>query len=165
MGCLGDATTGDAKSADTKLKKFEEIKSEADLLPPGAKVGTVPSDLAQSTGLERLEILGKMEGIDIFDMKTLDASRKGTMQDPIAVRSFGDEQYCGCTGYPVDSHPTIWLTMSRDRPITRCVECGSVYKMDYVGPQDDPHDHHHGDHHGYEEPKNFSDFVRPEYRY
>jgi cytochrome c oxidase subunit 5b len=59
------------------LSKSTEIKSEADLLPPGAKAGTVPTDLEQSTGLERLEILGKMEGIDIFDMKPLDASRKG----------------------------------------------------------------------------------------
>jgi len=59
------------------LRKSVEIKSEVDLLPPGAKAGTVPSDLEQSTGLERLEILGKMEGIDIFDMKPLDASRKG----------------------------------------------------------------------------------------
>ena len=31
----------------------------------------------QSTGLERFEILGKMQGIDVFDMKPLDASRKG----------------------------------------------------------------------------------------
>jgi cytochrome c oxidase subunit 5b len=54
-----------------------EIKSEEDLLPPGAKVGTVPTDLEQATGLERLEILGKMEGVDIFDMKPLDSSRKG----------------------------------------------------------------------------------------
>jgi hypothetical protein len=57
-----------------------EIKTEDDLLPPGAKPGTVPTDLEQATGLERLEILGKMEGIDIFDMKPLDASRKGTLQ-------------------------------------------------------------------------------------
>lgn len=36
--------------------------------------------------------------------------------------------------------------------------------MKYVGAEDDPHDdHHHGDHHGYEEPKNFSDFVKPAY--
>lgn len=33
--------------------------------------------------------------------------------------------------------------------------------MEYVGAQDD-HGHGH-DHHGYEEPKNFSDFVKPEY--
>jgi len=37
----------------------------------------VPTDLEQSTGLERLEILGKMEGVDIFDMRPLDASRLG----------------------------------------------------------------------------------------
>jgi cytochrome c oxidase subunit 5b len=152
----------------TKLKKLDEIKTEADLLPPGATVGTIPTDLDQATGLERLEILGKMQGVDIFDMKPLDASRKGTLDNPIVVKSFGDEQYAGCTGYPADSHNTIWLTMSRDRPVERCPECGNVLKMEYVGPTEDPHahDHHaHGDGaHNYEEPKNFTDFVRPEYR-
>jgi cytochrome c oxidase subunit 5b len=63
--------------------------------------------------------------------------------------------------------------MSRERPVERCPECGSVYKMEYVGPQDDGHhDHHHhddGHDHGYahpllEEPKTFADFVKPEYR-
>ena len=54
-----------------------EIKTEADLLAPGAAPGTIPTDLEQSTGLERLEILGKMQGVDIFDMKPLDASRTG----------------------------------------------------------------------------------------
>jgi len=54
-----------------------EIESEADLMPAGAAPGTVPTDLEQATGLERLEILGKMQGVDIFDMRPLDASRKG----------------------------------------------------------------------------------------
>lgn len=54
-----------------------EIRSEEDLLPPGAEPGTVPTDLEQSTGLERFEILGKMQGVDVFDMRPLDASRKG----------------------------------------------------------------------------------------
>ncbi|KAH0539001.1 hypothetical protein FGG08_004451 [Glutinoglossum americanum] len=137
-----DAKPDDAKPTDAKLKTFSEIKSEGDLLAPGAAPGIVPTDLMQSTGLERLEILGKMEGVDIFDMKPLDASRKGTLQDPIMVKSFGEEQYCGCTGYPVDSHTTLWLTITRDRPIGRCTECGSVYKMDYLGPTEDSHDHH-----------------------
>lgn len=52
--------------------------------------------------------------------------------------------------------------MSRKRPFERCPECGSVYRMDYVGKPDDPHDHHH---HGYEEPKNFTDYVKPDYWY
>jgi hypothetical protein len=35
----------------------------------------------------------------------------GTLDDPIIVKSAGDEQYAGCTGYPADSHVTIWLTV------------------------------------------------------
>ncbi|KAL0256584.1 Cytochrome c oxidase subunit 4 [Diplodia seriata] len=153
---------------DKQMKKFEEISTESDLLPPGAAPGTVPTDIEQATGLERLEILGKIQGVDIFDMKPLDSSRKGTLDDPIMVRSFGDEQYAGCTGVPADSHVVQWLTMSRDRPIERCPECGNVLKMEYVGPTDDGHhhDHHHDDGaHNYEgEPKTLADFVRPEYR-
>lgn len=48
-----------------------------DLFGPGAKPGTVPTDMEQATGLERLEILGKMEGVDVFDMRPLDSSRRG----------------------------------------------------------------------------------------
>ena len=65
------------------------------------------------------------------------------MQDPITVQSFGEEQYLGCTGVPADSHITTWLTVSKDRPIERCPECGSVYKMDYIG-QEHHDDHGHG---------------------
>lgn len=54
-----------------------EVKTFDDLLPPGAAPGTVPTDYEQATGLERLEILGKMQGIDVFDMRPLDASRMG----------------------------------------------------------------------------------------
>ncbi|MCJ1257532.1 Cytochrome c oxidase subunit 4 [Lignoscripta atroalba] len=167
-----DAKSGDPApgQVDKKMKAFEEIQTEADLLPPGTSPGTIPTDLDQATGLDRLEILGKMQGVDIFDMKPLDASRKGTLDNPIVVRSFGDEQYAGCTGYPADSHVTIWLTMSRDRPVERCPECGNVLKMEYVGPMDDPHAHDgHGEEHAdgshnYVEPKTFADYVRPEYR-
>ncbi|KAH0286033.1 cytochrome c oxidase-like protein polypeptide IV [Aureobasidium namibiae CBS 147.97] len=158
-----------------KVKPFEEIQNEHDLMPAGAEPGTVPTDIDQATGLERLEILGKMQGIDVFDMKPLDASRKGTMKEPITVRSFGDEQYVGCTGCPADSHVVAWLTMSRDRPIERCPECGSVYNMEYVGPEEshDAHGNHghdvghadtDGSHNFGGEPKTLADFVRPEYR-
>lgn len=60
------------------------------------------------------------------------------------------------------------LTARYDRlpssaPLSAAPECGSVYKMSYVGPEDHGHDDHGHDHHGYEEPKNFSDFVKPQY--
>merc|ERR1711900_56597 len=108
--CRAAAPTPASGSNEGKIKKFQDIKSEADLIGPGAAPGTIPTD----------------------------------------------------------SHNVIWLTMSRERPVERCPECGNVLKMDYVGPQEDPHAHDahgHGDHgHAYEEPKTFADFVRPEYR-
>lgn len=69
-----------------------DIETEQDLLPPGAAPGTIPTDLEQATGLERFEILGKMQGIDVFDMKPLDASRVGmytyfTRPSPYDLRS------------------------------------------------------------------------------
>ena len=95
-----------------------------DLLPPGAEPGTVPTDLNQSTGLERLEILGKMQGIDIFDMKPLDASRKGTDALPTVMNSFttvdeitpvgtvpckcGRETWRACAGGGLDSCDRTW---------------------------------------------------------
>lgn len=60
------------------LVRIIEVETETDLLPPGAAPGTVPTDEEQATGLERFEILGKTEGVDVFDMKPLDASRRGT---------------------------------------------------------------------------------------
>ena len=87
------------------------------------------------------------------------------MDDPITVNSAGNEQYVGCTGYPVDSHGVLWITLTRDEPQSRCMECGSVYKMQYVGPQEDAHGHDHGHHaeNPYPKPKNMADFLKPEY--
>ena len=103
----------------------------------------------------------------------------GTFEDPIIVRSAGEEIQCGCTGSPADSHFVRWCVvcsvalsfqfivlliqhqLSRHRPYERCDECGSVYKMEYIGAPDDPHHHHHG----YEEPKTMADYVKPEYWY
>ncbi|KAF3932793.1 hypothetical protein ABW19_dt0207740 [Dactylella cylindrospora] len=155
----------ESKSEPTGLKTFSEIKSPADLFGPGAQPGTVPTDLEQATGLERLEILGKMEGVDIFDMKPLDASRLGTLENPIIAKSFGEEQYVSLQisyktigALLIDSHVTMWLTLSRTRPVERCPECGNVIKMEYVG---DPHSHAHLP----EEPKTMADFIKPEYEY
>lgn len=41
----------------------------------------------------------------------------GTLDNPIMVKSFGDEQYAGCTGYPADSHVVLWLTVFPLTPI------------------------------------------------
>ncbi|KAF7441457.1 Cytochrome c oxidase polypeptide IV mitochondrial [Pyrenophora tritici-repentis] len=134
--------------------------------PPGAKPGTVPTDAEQATGLERLEILGKMQGIDIFDMRpwTPAVSVRGaaspmgeiiswrTMEDPITVNAAGDEQYVGCTGFPADSHNVLWITLTRDEPKSRCMECGSPLRPPRPPCEPIP------------KPKNMADFLKPEYQ-
>ena len=61
---------------------------EPSIFGPGAKSGEVPTDENQSTGLERLQVLGAIEGVDVFDYKPLDSSRIGTKADPIKVFSW-----------------------------------------------------------------------------
>ena len=106
----------------------------------------------------------------------LERDRPGTLTDPIFVKSAGNEQFAGCSGCPADSHAIRWLGMSRARPMNRCDECGSVYMMEYVGPDDshlrDEKGNWVGDHHHHDDPlkarweqvEHFSDYVRSEYR-
>ena len=46
-----------------------------------------PNSENQSTGLERFELLAKLDGVDVFDMKPLKVERLGTMKEPISVYS------------------------------------------------------------------------------
>lgn len=116
-----------------------EVTNNESLIGPGAKEGTIPTDLDQATGLERLELLGKLEGIEFFDSKPLDASRTGTMKDPIIIDSYDDHRYVGCSGAPADSHEVQWMRLT-DKRVSRCWECGSVYKLNKCGV---PHEGHH----------------------
>lgn len=41
----------------------------------------------QATGLERFELLGKLEGVDVFDMKAIEMTRLGTLEEPVQIYS------------------------------------------------------------------------------
>lgn len=105
------------------------------------------------------------------------SDRLGTVDNPIVIKSHGEEQYVGCTGVPADTHEQNWMVISRDRPIERCTACGNVLKMDYIGVED-PHRkfcsrqalfeaNSTTDGHPPEkfEPATFADFIKPEYTY
>ncbi|KAL0954890.1 hypothetical protein HGRIS_003823 [Hohenbuehelia grisea] len=136
-----------AVSKQTPVRAFTATaRARSDHGPPppqlygaGGKPGEIPSDLDQATGLERLQLLGDLEGVPVFDDKPLDASRLGTKADPIKVLSYDVERIVGCTGYPADSHDIIWFNLKKDK-IGRCTECGSVYQLDFQGEE---HAHHH----------------------
>jgi len=73
-----------------------------ELYGPGAKPGTVPTDLDQSTGLERLQLLGQTQGINVFDEEPLDSSRIGTKANPVLVPSYvrAYSHFCGIVCRP-----------------------------------------------------------------
>lgn len=119
--------------------KLADVKTPGDLFGTGAQPNTVPTSLEQATGLERLELLGKLEGVEIFETEPLDASRTGTMADPIVIDLFDEYRYIGCTGSPGGSHVVQWLKPRKDK-VARCWECGSVYKLNYLGTGEA---HHH----------------------
>ncbi|EIM22243.1 COX5B-domain-containing protein [Wallemia mellicola] len=110
---------------------------------PGAEDGTVPTDEDQATGIERMELLAKAQGSELFDMQPLKVDRMGTMKDPIIVPSLTPIRIVGSTGYPVDSNDTVWLTLDVrvNDGIGRCPESGVVYKLDYQGAPLDEHHH------------------------
>ncbi|KAJ7773310.1 cytochrome c oxidase subunit VB-domain-containing protein [Mycena metata] len=135
-------------SASSSLRAFSTtLRASSDhgakppsLFGPGGKVGEVPTDWEQATGLERFEMLGEMEGIDVFDESPLESDRVGTKKDPIMVLSYDPVRTVGCTGSPADSHDIVWINVPKERQ-RFCTECGSVYQLDYQGPEVD--DHHH----------------------
>jgi len=107
----------------------------------GGKSGAVPTDLEQATGLERLQLLGELEGINVFDDSPLDSSRLGTKTNPVMVQCLvrdtaiqcaiiltviiqDTERIVGCTGVPADSHDILWFNLEKDKQ-ARCTECGS----------------------------------------
>jgi len=72
------------------IASSSRVHSEAPptLYGEGAKAGQVPSDLQQATGLERLQLLGHLEGVDVFHGGALVMSKAGTLEDPTIVPSY-----------------------------------------------------------------------------
>lgn len=75
--------------------------------------------------------MGKVDGVDVFDMKPLEADRLGTLADPIQILSYYPVRQVGCTGFPADSHDTLWIDVTAEKKHARCTECGSG---ELVGP-------------------------------
>ncbi|KAI0775306.1 cytochrome c oxidase subunit VB-domain-containing protein [Trametes elegans] len=139
-----------ARALSVSAARRSEHPPTPQIYGEGAKPGEVPTDVNQSTGLERLQVLGALEGVEVFDLAPLDSSRIGTLADPIKVYSLWacqrlntfqePERLVGCTGSPAESHELLWMNVTREKN-RRCPECGSVYALDYQG-EEHAHAHH-----------------------
>ncbi|CAX43428.1 cytochrome c oxidase polypeptide IV, mitochondrial precursor, putative [Candida dubliniensis CD36] len=120
------------ETAVKSAKDLSEVTGAASLIGPGAKEGTIPTDYEQATGLQRLELLGKREGVDVFDMEMPISEGKGTMQDPYLVPTYIGYRYVGCKGTPEQDHKPYWMKVEEGK-VSRCWQCGTVLKAKYLG--------------------------------
>lgn len=133
---VAQATKVESKTASTLS---EVTGPDSSLIGPGATPGTIPTDLDQATGLERFELLGKLEGVDVFDMENPIFEGKGTMQDPYLVPTYIGHRYVGCRGKGGEDHKPYWMKVDEEKH-ARCWQCGTVYAAKFLG---EPGHHHH----------------------
>ena len=87
MNAWSKPTTTTSSRAFTISATRKSGHASPQLLGEGGKAGEVPTDLNQLTGLERLQTMGYLEGIEVFDSQPLDSSRIGTLDKPVLVYS------------------------------------------------------------------------------
>jgi cytochrome c oxidase subunit 5b len=106
--------------------------------PTLGKAGEIPTDLEQSTGLEREQYLLRREGKTAFDMG-VKRDFYGTRERPAYVPSMYESRIVICSGFPTESHEYKFFELEKDHP-QRCPECGQYFVLQSHG---DSGSHHH----------------------
>ena len=86
-GLARPSSTLRALSTSAIRRSDDHHASAPSIYGVGAKPGETPTDAGQSTGLDRVQVLGLLEGVDVFDLEPLDSSRIGTLTNPVKVFS------------------------------------------------------------------------------
>ncbi len=115
---------------------------EGPITGPGAKDGTIGSDYDQAVGVERLELLSKLAGRNVFSSsEPLRHARgegvKGSLLEPVLVETLAraedsqgvKERIVGCSGVPRGSHEIGYFWVRSEREATRCPECGQAFQL------------------------------------
>lgn len=97
---------------------------------PGSPPGTIPTPFERAPGLERLEYLADVEGVQLFlSSESLKIESKGTLKNPVMVETIQGERIVGCTGFPKYSHAVSWMNLKGYEHVGRCPDCGQVFKL------------------------------------
>eukprot|EP00834_Sanchytrium_tribonematis_P006975 NODE_571_length_5897_cov_0.529148.p8 type:complete len:136 gc:universal NODE_571_length_5897_cov_0.529148:3525-3932(+) len=119
---------------------FQHKTPESYKYGPGGQPDKIPTDLEQSTGAERIELMHHLQGEDPYDMSVTTLKTKGTEKNPVIVKSLGmNDRVVGCYGVGKERHDIMWIFLEGKR-IGRCTECGNAFQLDEEVGQDD---HHH----------------------
>lgn len=89
-------------------------------------VDTIPTDMEQSTGLERRELEAMLAGdADPFNL-SLNRGPPGTRDNPTLVPSMFDERIVGCV-CEEDSTSITWMVLKKGE-LGRCT-CGNCFRL------------------------------------
>jgi len=92
-----------------------------------AEVTTIPTDLEQSTGLERKELEAILKGNpDPFNLNVTRGSR-GTKESPTLVPSLYEERIIGCV-CEEESTSITWMVLKKGQT-QRCPKCGNCFHL------------------------------------
>jgi cytochrome c oxidase subunit 5b len=80
------ARTLAVRSLSTSPRTFSEAAPS--LFGEGSKAGQISTDIEQATGLERLQLLGQLQSIDVFNTGPLHITKLGTVEDPTLVPAY-----------------------------------------------------------------------------
>ncbi|KAI9345297.1 hypothetical protein BDR26DRAFT_800574 [Obelidium mucronatum] len=102
---------------------------------PGYRApGQIAHNWEISSGNERYEYIKKLEGEEPWeDMQPYIVTAKPTAQNPFIVHGSDPEKYLGCTGFPADTHETVWLTLRPHNGVDRCPHCGKLMPPIFAG--------------------------------
>jgi cytochrome c oxidase subunit 5b len=71
------------RSLQTSPRTFFEAAPS--VFGEGSKASHNPTDVEQAIGLECLQLLGQLHGVDVFNMGPLLITKPGTVEDPTLV--------------------------------------------------------------------------------
>lgn len=108
------------------------------------RLGRIPTDAEQATGVEKKEYDAIVAGIeDPFNMKPY-RGPPGTKDKPLEVLSLHDDRIIGCVCEP-DATSIVWRKLTLNK-VTRC-DCGHFFVLRRGNPINIPLDEPAEDHH------------------
>jgi len=122
---LASSVIRQSKQITCTVQRTAQLSSFSCLRRAAAEVTSIPTDLEQSTGLERKELEAILKGNpDPFNLNVTRGSR-GTRDTPTLVPSLYEERIIGCV-CEEESTSITWMVLKKGQT-QRCPKCGNCF--------------------------------------
>ena len=98
---------------------------------PGNLTKEMATQLEQSVGIERYELLAELQGKKPFLPTEIAAKSMGTLTAPILVPSLAESRIVGCRGSESSPHEICWWEQHVKSDPGRCRHCGNAIQIEF----------------------------------